>query len=85
MENTAGTSQRTGKPYSINKQKAYLFADDSPYPEKIELNLEDAQPPYNVGKYYVDLNKAVSIDRFGTIGVDTRKLKLHPVTEKTGS
>lgn len=80
--NMSGTSQRTGKDYSINKQLGYLFLNGSPYPEKIELTLNDGQPPYNIGKYYVDLNQAASIDRFGSIGIDARNLKLHLVTEK---
>ena len=44
--------------------------------------LDDNQPPYNIGKYLVDLNACASVDRYGSLGVDMRNAVFHPKTEK---
>lgn len=82
ITNMSGVSKATGKNYSINKQEAWAFINNAPYPEKLELNLDDGQPPYAVGKYLIDLNSCASVDRFGGLGVDMRKATFQPKTEK---
>jgi hypothetical protein len=76
-----GVSQRTGKPYSITKQKGYLFIGDDPYPERIEFQIEEGKGAYSAGKYFLDLNACATVDRFGSIGIDLRKAKLFQATE----
>lgn len=46
-----GTSQKTGKPYTIREQSAFLFRDGEKYPERIALILDDSATPYPPGSY----------------------------------
>lgn len=51
----SGTS-KAGKPYSIRDQEAYAHTvgrdgQPRPYPERISLQLEDDQPPFEPGLY----------------------------------
>jgi hypothetical protein len=63
-----GTSQRTGKEYSMNEQFAYMHRPNDPYPEKIKLTLDNGQAPYAAGNY--DLHhSSFSVGRFGGIEV----------------
>ncbi len=82
ISNMSGVSKATGKNYSINKQEAWVFINNAPYPKSIELMLDDNQPPYNIGKYLVDLNACASVDRYGSLGVDMRNAVFHPKTDK---
>lgn len=67
VQTRAGTSQRTGKAYTINEQAAYMHIGQ-PYPVQIKINLENGQPPYQPGNY--DLHpQSFSADRFGGISV----------------
>lgn len=68
VQNRAGTSQRTGKQYSINEQTAYVHRQGQPYPEKIKVTLGDQQQPYAVGNY--DLHPdSYYVDKFGSLAV----------------
>lgn len=62
-----GISSKTGKPYCIRKQQAWLDLGKD-YPVEIELNLEANKPPYKLGLYtlssesfYVDRNRQLSV------------------------
>jgi Helix-destabilising protein len=64
----SGNSKRTGKPYSFRIQAAYVHLDGKPYPEEIEILLDDSTPPHAPGwyvlakdAYYVDRNRAFSV------------------------
>lgn len=62
-----GTSQRTGKPYSIYEQQAYMHTGE-PYPVRIKINLESGQNAYQPGNY--DLHpSSFFADRFGSMSV----------------
>lgn len=70
----SGISKTTQKPYSFKTQSAYVLTFDSktgkpnPFPEKIEITLEDTQPAYPVGDYtlapvsfYVNRNRRLEL------------------------
>jgi hypothetical protein len=75
IETFSGESKGSGKPFTLIKQPAYIFLNGSKYPEKIELLLEEKQPPFNIGVYYVDMNTCVSVDRYKSPSIDMRKAK----------
>lgn len=77
VRNQSGTSQRTGKAYSMNKQEAYLHLDGQPYPVRFEFNLAEGAQPYQKGFYTVN-DKSFIVDRFGSLGV-SGQLDLIPV------
>ena len=52
----SGVSARTGKPYSIREQEAYVHTMDQqgnprPYPQQLVLSLPEDRPPYPPGSY----------------------------------
>lgn len=57
VQTRSGTARATGNPYTIRTQEAYAYTVDPangkprPFPERISLQLEDNQQPYNVGDY----------------------------------
>lgn len=70
----SGVSKSTGKPYSFKTQQGYVLTYDSrtgkpnPFPEKIEMTLEDTQPAYPIGDYtlsplsfYVNRNQRLEL------------------------
>ncbi len=73
----SGTSQRTGKPYSMEKQEAWLHLEGVPYPVKFEFNLAQGATPYQKGFYNVT-DKSFIVDRFGSLGV-SGQLELVPI------
>ncbi len=80
----SGTSQKTGKAYSIHEQEAWGFFVDAkgqphPYPQKTRLTLEDGQPPYAPG-VYVLADNSFYVDRFGQV---VCRAKLQPVAAAT--
>jgi hypothetical protein len=84
VTNQSGTSGKTGKDYSINKQEGWAYIGGAPYPQRIEITLQDNQPAFPVGKYSLDLNKAAFVGGFNQLGLDGRKMKFNPIlaTEK---
>lgn len=57
VEEVSGTS-KAGKPYRIRKQTGWAHTYDAsgsqnPYPEKIEFNLQETQPPFALGVYTI--------------------------------
>lgn len=77
VRNQSGTSQRTGKAYSMDKQEAYLHLDGQPYPVKFELTLPQGATPYQKGFYSVT-DKSFIVDRFGSLSV-SGQLELTPI------
>jgi len=66
-----GTSKKTGKPYTIRDQEAYahtLDKDGKPraYPERISLQLEGDQPPFDPGTYHLSPS-SVYVGDFGRL------------------
>lgn len=61
----SGTSSRSGKPYSINKQEAWMHNGRDPYPTKINITLQTNATPYAPGMYEINLAESVMVDRYG--------------------
>lgn len=71
-----GNSAKTGKPYSIREQEAWMFGYDRegkphPHPQRIRLTLDDDQKPYEVGTYQLDPS-SIYVDRFNQIAIRAR-------------
>lgn len=76
----SGTS-KLGKPYHMRKQSAWAHTYDqqgnpNPYPERIELTLNDGQDPFPVGNYTLS-DKCFFVGDFGKLEVG--RLVLEPV------
>jgi hypothetical protein len=81
-----GTSQRTGKPYSIREQVGWgYFVDPKgalyPYPQRVRLTLDEGEEPYKPGTYQL---AAASFypDRFDQI---VCRAKLQPIAAAASS
>lgn len=71
-----GVSAKTGKPYEIREQEAWMFGfgrDGQPqkHPQKIKLTLDDDQKPYGLGGYILD-PASIYVDRFGQVAIRAR-------------
>jgi len=71
-----GTSAKTGRPYSIREQEAWMFCygrdgKPQPFPQKIKLTLDDDQQPYASGTYQID-PASLYVDRFGQVAIRVR-------------
>ena len=77
----SGTSKRTGKPYSIRKQVAYLYADGEPYPVRFELQLQDDEKPHEPGVYETENELFVDVRNFNRLGV-SRSMRLVRVGQR---
>lgn len=65
----SGISRRTQKPYNITKQEGWFHDKKSPYPTRVEINLEDGQPPYAPGLYTIDFTNSVFVDRYNSLSL----------------
>lgn len=72
----SGTSKKSGKPYSIREQVAYLHVQGEAYPQRCVLQLEDDQQPYAPGVY--DTANELYVGDFGRLSV-SRRMTLQPV------
>ena len=82
FDKVSGTSAKTGKDYSFIKQQAHIFLNGEKYPEKFEITHEREQDVLSPGIYVLDIEKAVTVDRFGGVALDGRKLVFRPVAAK---
>lgn len=73
----SGTSQRTGKPYSIREQSAWLHTGKK-YPVAIRVPLADDQQPYSPGDY--EISSPLSVGKFESLQV-SRDLGLVAVSQ----
>jgi hypothetical protein len=65
----SGISQRTQKPYSINKQEGFFFAAaDTKYPVRFEFNLAEGATAFAPGMYKLD-DSNFYVDRFGSLSI----------------
>jgi Helix-destabilising protein len=67
VDQRSGVSSRTGQPYSIRSQPARLKSDLIAGP--ISITLGDNQPAYPVGDYLLDIERSLTINRFGSVQV----------------
>jgi hypothetical protein len=75
VEMRSGTSQRTGKPYAMKEQRAYLVGF-AKYPVEINLTLPDDVQSYAPGDYTAET--PFTVGRFGRLELN-RNLSLTPV------
>jgi len=66
----SGNAKRTGRPYTIREQEAYLHVPGAAYPERCVLNLEDDQEPYAPGIY--ETSNELYVGDFGRLAVSRR-------------
>lgn len=77
VDTKSGTSAKTGKPYQIREQEAWMYGfnrDGSPqkHPQKIKLTLDDDQERgYPIGQYTLDL-ASLYVDRFCQVAIRAR-------------
>lgn len=64
----SGVAKGTGKPYSFRIQAAFVHLDGKPYPQEVEILLDDSTPPHAPGWYelapdahYVDRNRKFAV------------------------
>lgn len=75
----SGTSERTGKPYTIREQQALMFREGERYPERIKVTLDEGMSAYPPGLYTLS-DASFSVSRFGAMQV--RPLLLRIASEK---
>lgn len=68
VRNQSGISQKSGKPYSIDKQVGYLHLDTQHYPVRFEFSLKTGTKPYDVGFYKIK-DSSFFVDRFGGLAL----------------
>lgn len=71
----SGTSERTGKPYTIREQQALMFRDGERYPERIKVTLDEGTSAYQPGRYSLS-DASFSVSRFGAIQVRPLLLRI---------
>jgi hypothetical protein len=81
----SGTSSRTGKNFCFYKQEVHAFLPGSKFPKQIELAHDTADKALRPGEYSLDVEAALTVDRFGGLGIDSRKLKFVPAEPKVAS
>lgn len=84
-EKFEGVSQRTGKSFCFHKQQVHVFLNGSRFPEKIELAHDNPANALRPGEYSLDVEKALSVGRFGDLGIDSRKLEFVPAEPKSAA
>jgi len=74
---------KSGKPYHIRKQTGWAHTYDAsgtpnPYPEKIEFNLQENQPPFALGVYTI-APESFYVGDFNALAIGRLILTLLPV------
>lgn len=82
LDKVAGTSKNSGKDFCFYKQTAHVFLNGEKYPEKFEITHDDEKGALPAGVYSVDIEKAVTVDRFNGLGLDGRKLVFRSSAEQ---
>ncbi|KXU35586.1 hypothetical protein AXE65_06250 [Ventosimonas gracilis] len=77
-----GTSQKTGKPYCIREQRAYLKLPHFKYPQEIKLPVPDELPSYAAGMYTLD-TESFWVNEFKELKLG--RVRLKPATTSTSS
>ncbi len=65
IDDFSGTS-KSGKPFRIRKQQAFVFRPGEQYPDRFQVRLQDDQQPYAPGHYVVDMS-SVRVSRYGDL------------------
>ena len=79
VENRSGTS-KSGKAFNFNQQ-LNVFVELNGEVRKIPQILESGQQPYQVGNYFLDIEKHITVNQFGNLIVEPfANLVLTPVS-----
>lgn len=81
-EEFSGNSKRTDKPFCFHKQAVHAFIGGSRFPKEIEIAHDRPDQSLRPGEYSVDVEQALTVDRFGGLSIDARKLKFVPSEPK---
>lgn len=73
----SGTSRKTGKPFEIREQEAWLHVPGVKYPVKCRVSLADRQAAYPPGEY--EVTRPLTVGQFDSL-VASRDLGLVPIT-----
>lgn len=76
-----GVSRKTGKPYSIHEQPAYVTLPNGET-RRITLQHEDGDPPLLIGDYQPKPS-AYWVGDFGALSISTRAKHWEPVASAT--
>lgn len=68
--------EKDGRKWKMVSQLQYWFLPGQAYPEEINVTLPDGVQPYPDGEYELELENAISKDRYGAPSIDSRKLAL---------
>lgn len=80
----SGTSARTGKPYQIREQTAYVHIPPAKYPQPIKVTLDDNAQPYAPGKYMLD-DTSFYVGRFDDLQMRPRLVPAPPAAIRQAS
>lgn len=83
IETKNGTSRKTGKPYSIHEQPAYVTLPNGET-RRVVLQHEDGDPPLIVGNYQPKAS-AYWVGDFGALSISTRAKHWERVEAKTAT
>ncbi len=78
LDEFSGVSKKTGNPYHIRRQVAYLHRPGQKYPVSFKIQLDERQVPYAPGFYSLSAD-SIEVDSFGALQF-SRSLKLVPET-----
>lgn len=67
----SGMSAKTGRPYNIREQEAFVQLSGCPYPLPVNIRLEDDEAPYEPGIYMLHSDSHF-VDRFRHLQVRAR-------------
>lgn len=83
IDTKSGTSRRTGRPYSINEQPAFVTLPNGET-RRITLSLEDGDAPLQPGDY-MPKDSAYWVGDFGALSISTRAKHWMPALPKSGA
>lgn len=80
IQTKSGISSKTGKPYEIREQPAWVFLQDEngkqqPYPVIFMIMLEKNQLPHSIGDYIL-IASSITSGRFGSLQIKPQLRKV---------
>ncbi len=76
------TGNKNGRDWSITIQSIWMYQPGSKFPVEISFVLPEDVNNYPAGEYTLDLDMAVEQGNFKSLVLNTRLLRLIPVSEK---
>lgn len=69
----SGTAKRTGKPYSMRSQSAWVEMG-KPFPVEVKVTLGDDQLPFALGEYTLS-SQCFRVNQYNELTLDLRHMK----------